>query len=387
VGITMMIATYARGDMSDILSSEQYDQFVRFDYPLDEYFETLDIESLSYDFALYDGLHYKAIAKLRKKGLLGKRIIFYIPKTGQSASIGTKTDDVKAILSVLPKNTRYLDLVHEEGRNERKQRLIDDPNLDVDVIFAMNMMEEGANWKRADTVVVIGPRYSLPGIIQKMGRMMRDFPNKKHVRMIHLLPFTFDRKKENKHRKDLNDWLKAVLLSMMLEDVFCPLKLSFKSKTPGKKGATRNMSKIRELFPDTNDQHQFRVEVIEDIIEGQTDDMTKNERQSFLFDVVRDRLQQHSVPDKHARRVADQIWYELCRKVVKNKGLDVGKIDIELLEKVEDAFKALLRYTSGKVGSNTFAELRKAISRGITMDDLHALAAERGGECLGVVEY
>jgi superfamily II DNA or RNA helicase len=210
VGLTMTTATYARGDRSDILTESQYSQFRRYDYPFDEYFATLQIEYLSYDFALYDGLHHKAVARLVKDGLISKdsRVIFYVPKTGQAASLGNKTDDVEAIRGELWRSWRCLDLVHEDGRDARKQQLIDDPTLDVNAVFAMNMMEEGANWRRADTAVVIGPRYSLPGIIQKLGRLMRDYPGKKRIRLIHLLPFTFDQSKEDRYRSDLNDWLK-----------------------------------------------------------------------------------------------------------------------------------------------------------------------------------
>jgi len=388
IGITMTTATYARGDRVEILTDKQYDNFSRYDYPFDKYFDTLQIQYLSYDFALYDGLHHKAIAHLIKEGLLTKdnRVIFYIPKTGQAASLGTKTYDVESIRGELWRDWTDLDLVHEQGREERKQRLIEDPNLDVNAIFTMNMMEEGANWKRADTAVVIGPRYSLPGIIQKLGRLMRDFPGKKKIRLIHLLPFTFNQAKKEQHRSDLNDWLKAVLCSMMLENVFCPLKIAFKTKRGKKTGRqVKTLTKLQDLLPDSNDQHAFRVNIIDQIKNHHVENMDKVQLKKLLLEIVVDELKERDIQIKYAKLVRDQLWYEWCRKTIKKKGIDVKTINIELLEEVQNPFKALLRYTSGKVGGYTFRDIRAVIpNRCITFEDCQALAKERGGECLGI---
>jgi hypothetical protein len=175
---------------------------------------------------------------------------------------------------------------------------------------------------------------------------------------------------------------------MMLEDVFCPLKIRFKTKKNGKASDTvRTLTKLQTLLPDSNDQHAFRVGVIDAVKESCIEDMNKKQLRAFLLEVVGEELTARGLPTRHASAVRDQLWYEWCRKMIKKKGINVSAIDIELLDKVENPFKALLRYTSGKVGGFTFSEIRQAIARGITIEDCEALAEERGGECLGVVEY
>jgi superfamily II DNA or RNA helicase/predicted nucleic acid-binding Zn-ribbon protein len=385
IGLTMTTATYSRHH-GNILTESQYKNFKRFDYSFDEYFDTLEIETLAYDFVLYDGLHHKAIAKLIREGVITKdnRVIVYIPKTGQSVSIGTKTDDVQSLKSEFWASWNDLDLVHEEGREERKRQLIENECLDVNIIYTMNMMEEGANWKRADTAIIIGPRYSLPGIIQKLGRLMRDFPGKKNIRLIHLLPFNFDSAKEEEYRNDLNDWLKAVLCSMMLEDVFCPLKIKFKVKQNGRLvDRVRTLNKLHELFPNANEQQEFRVEVIAAVREYAVDEMSRAELRETALDIVNNLLASHGISQSYAKTVRDQLWYEWCRKAIKKNGFDVRAIPLELLNKIDNPFATLLRYTADKIGCNTFADIRKALSiKNMTLDEVKAWGKERGLICL-----
>jgi hypothetical protein len=390
-GVTMMTATPYRGDGGGLLSPEQWAMTKSFYLPWDEYFDSLDIENLRVDYVLFDGLHYKAVESLRKRGDLTKdnRAIVYIPKTGQAFSAGTKTDDVESIAGVLWKRWRMLDLVHTEGRDERKSQLAQDPTLDVNYIMAMNMMREGANWKPADTLIIVGPRHSLTDMVQTIGRLLRDHPGKREVRVFHLLPFTFDRKKEKKYREDLNNYLKAVFCSaMVIEDVFCPVKLRFtrKKKNDKKQTVTKTLTKLREVFPDLSEQTDFRASVEFEVISQPIDEMNKKNLRALLLEVVTEELKTRGKPTVHAKAIADQLWYQFARATMRARGVDVRKINLKLLDSVKNPFEFMLQYTSGPVGQSTFAELRKAVSRGITMEDCHALAKERGGECLGPVD-
>jgi superfamily II DNA or RNA helicase len=388
-GVTLMTATPFRGDGTGLLTSEQVAALNTFTVPWDEYFATLGLE-LVYDFVLYDGLHNKAIASLRKQGVITRdnRVIAYIPKTGQAFSIGDKTADFDGVIDAFWKSWEVLDFVHLEGRDARKERLFKDSELDVNCIVAMNMMREGANWKPADTSLVIGPRHSLTDMVQTLGRLLRKYPGKKTVRVLHLLPFTFDRTREDQYRTDLNNYLKAVFCSaMVIEDVFCPVKLRFaqKIKGGGTRTITRTLTRLQQVFPDSAEQESFRVAVKDAIVESQIETMGKEELRQLLLDVVTEELKERGRPTKDAKAVTEQLWYQFARKTARTRGLSVTAIDAELLDRVKNPFKCLLQYTSGKVGGRTFKELRKAAVRGITMDDCHALAAERGGECLGVV--
>src|SRR6202040_3714854 len=81
----------------------------------------------------------------------------------------------------------------------------------------------GANWRWADREVILGPRGSLNEVIQMVGRLLRDVAGKKQVEVYQLLPFALDQADKGRTRESLNEYLTALLLSMLLENVMDPV--------------------------------------------------------------------------------------------------------------------------------------------------------------------
>src|SRR5262249_10478428 len=118
---------------------------------------------------------------------------------------------------------KVVNLVDERLREQKKEAIIAAHKKadgdDIDVIIALGMFKEGANWRWADREVIIGRRGSLTEIIQMIGRLFRDAVGKSHVEVYQLLPFALDQVDKTVIRDDFNGYLTAILLSMLLENV------------------------------------------------------------------------------------------------------------------------------------------------------------------------
>ena len=183
------------------------------------------------------------------KSRKGKDII-YIPHPRSRHSTGKKLDEVQSIFSEYQKvfggelldtpqgltilqnpvsSMKVLDLVDEDRRAQKKEflngeELKKDPEA-LDGIIALGMFKEGANWIWADRSIIVGARASLVDVVQMMGRLFRDAAGKEHVEVIQLLPFSLDQQSDT-FRDNLNNYLKAVYASLILEDILNPVKIS-----------------------------------------------------------------------------------------------------------------------------------------------------------------
>jgi hypothetical protein len=76
-----------------------------------------------------------------------------------------------------------LDLVKTEGRDGARGWLERNKDKETmpDVVFVQNLFREGANWPAAERYIVMGPRGSLPMLIQMIGRLLRNYEGKSYV--------------------------------------------------------------------------------------------------------------------------------------------------------------------------------------------------------------
>ena len=224
-------------------------QFKRFNLPYDEYLQSMEhLKSFSFDFLLCGHEYTNAIGTL-VKSRKGKDII-YIPHPRSRHSTGKKLDEVQSIFSEYQKvfggelldtpqgltilqnpasSLKVLDLVDEDRRTQKKEFLnseeLKKDSEALDCIIALGMFKEGANWIWADRSIIVGARASLVDVVQMMGRLFRDAAGKEHVEVIQLLPFSLDQQSDT-FRDNLNNYLKAVYASLILEDILNPVKIS-----------------------------------------------------------------------------------------------------------------------------------------------------------------
>lgn len=396
IQLGLTTASFFRGDRCSLLTSSMEEQFGRFNLPYDEYLATMEhLRSFSFDFLLCGHEYTNAIGVLMKTRK-GKDII-YVPHPKSRHSTGNKYGEVQDIFSEYQKafggeladlpngltvlqgpdgDFKMLDLVDEDRRAEKKEFLNSDELKNqreaLDSIIALGMFKEGANWIWADRSIIVGARASLVDVVQMMGRLFRDAKGKKHVEVIQLLPFSLDQQSDS-FRGNLNNYLKAVYASLILEDILKPVtiiappsmrsnpeKVSTEARTDGKPATP-----MSDLIPDES----TRLSVLEDVIHRLASISENNrkegkggipalyeEYQSALPEI----LQDYGITDR-IEEIGDKIWSMLLRRSASlMQGADIENIDFEIVRHTHP-LQGLLRYTSSACGIDTLDQLRKAI--------------------------
>ncbi len=396
VQLGLTTASFFRGDRCSLLTPLMEERFERFNLPYDEYLASMEhLKSFSFDFLLCGHEYTKAIGALMKTRK-GKDII-YVPHPKSRHSTGNKYGEVQDIFSEYQKafggelvdlptgltilrgpdsDFKMLDLVDEDRRNEKKEFLNSDELKNqretLDSIIALGMFKEGANWIWADRSIIVGARASLVDVVQMMGRLFRDAKGKKHVEVIQLLPFSLDQQSDN-FRDNLNNYLKAVYASLILEDILKPVTILAPPSTrptPEKDsteaGANdKPATPMSDLIPDES----IRLSVLEDVIHRLASISENNrkegkggipalyeEYQSALPEI----LQDYGITDR-IEDIGDKIWSMLLRRSASlMQGADIENIDFEIVRHTHP-LQGLLRYTSSACGIDTLDQLRKAI--------------------------
>ncbi len=392
VGLTT--ASFFRGDRRGLLTEEMERKFVRYNLPYDKYLKSMKyLESFSFDFLICGNDYIKGIELLvnQRKG----KDIIYIPHPNSQHSTREKYREVERIinkyvalhgegekrmeygLTILEKEGKafkIIDLVDDHPfRRSQRTSYIHDPILKensdaLDAIIALNMFKEGANWIWADRSIIVGARSSLVDVIQMIGRIFRDAKGKKHVEVIQLLPFSLDQKNDTEFRENLNDYVKAIFASLILENILDPVKIKMPATYSEKKEKTegRENTSHKEFAPDwlklvISDESKQQA-LIENVgkqlmsikSEGKNP-MTWEEHQKVVFKVL-----EESGILTHKEEITQQILGIFTRKTLRLQGISVEAIDFDIL-KVGEPLGFLLTYTSGVCNIDTFKKLRDAI--------------------------
>ena len=384
VHLGLSTACFFRGDRLSLLTPKMRDKFVPFSLPYDEYMESMQyLKSFSFDFLLCGPDYLKAVSEVIKDK---HKDIIYIPHPISRHSMGDKYAEAEQIiecyreihkgkridsdgLTVLRKKLgefKILNLVDEDRRKKKKDYVCklqsqEATRDDLDAIIALGMFKEGANWIWADRSIIVGPRISLVDVIQMVGRLFRDAEGKEHVRVVQLLPFSIDQTDEKKLRENLNNYLKAINASLVLEDVLNPVKIKV-PKGKKKKGMKhKKLDWLSEVLPDAEKQISLREDVRDKLMEIAVVNNAEGDV-TFLWDEY-----QKALPEilsefgvvEHIKEVGQQIWAGFARRTLQMQGIDVSDIDFDILRNA-DPLGFLTRYTSS-CNVTTLQQLRGKI--------------------------
>lgn len=390
IKLGLTTASFFRGDRCSLLTETMEKQFQRYHLPYDKYLKSMKyLRSFSYDFLMCGYDYTKGIETIIKERK-GKDII-YIPHAVSRYSTGNKSKEVSDIINkyqsihgedvshskegIIHLNSengsfKILDLVdeHPRRRSLRKgyiETLKQNPK-NLDAIIAMGMFKEGADWVCADRSIIVGPRASLVDVVQIVGRLFRDYEGKEHVEVIQLLPVSFDQQKQD-FKENLNNFLKAIFASMILEDILNPakIKMPFKieNKKKSEKSSTSEGRSLAELVPDET----TRLELLEEATLCLAEITAQYEKEKLTipelyeeFHKAFSSLLANYPLDTSEREVSDRILNVILRRHPKLQGLDVENIDFDILKEIHP-LEGLLKYTSGACGIETFEQLRAAI--------------------------
>lgn len=244
--ILAMTGSYFRGDGTAVLHPEDEARFERVIYT---YYEQLNgyehLKTLRINFRFYQGQYLDAIGSALDPDL---KTIVHIPHVGSAEGSGvSKMFAVDAIVDAiadrLGKNAKSsidpaTGFVHltAGGRTLKIANLVDDSadrekvlsslravkkRDDVDTIIALGMAKEGFDWVWCEHVLTVGYRGSLTEVVQIIGRATRDAPGKTEAQFTNLVSAPFA--KDEVVSRAVNDMLKAISVSLLMEQVMAPV--------------------------------------------------------------------------------------------------------------------------------------------------------------------
>ena len=244
VHLVAMTGSYFRGDSEAVLSPADEARFETVTYT---YYEQLNgyhwLKSLDIGYFFYTGPYVDAVTKVLDPAL---KTIVHIPHPAARESLKDKEREVNEIMYALGEwqkvdpETGFHLIKARDGRILKVADLVDDSDLSqrsrvlaalkaptqkdnrghVDIIIALGMAKEGFDWIWCEHALTIGYRSSLTEIVQIIGRATRDAPGKERTRFTNLI--AEPAAKQSAVAEAVNDMLKAISASLLMEQVLAP---------------------------------------------------------------------------------------------------------------------------------------------------------------------
>ena len=238
--IVAMTGSYFRGDGVPVLRVEDEAKFFPVTY---NYYQQLNgykyLKNLVLGYHFYHGSYIEHIDEVLDTT---KKTIIHIPSVNSRASSGNKYEEVDKIMRCIgeevEKNpyTCVYTLKTKDGRLLKVADLVeDDPKSrnniqaylqkmkkaeDMDIIIALGTAKEGFDWAWCEMCLTIGVRGSLTEVIQIIGRCTRDCEGKETAKFVNMIAMPDAEQDEVKVA--VNDFLKAITASLLMEQVMAP---------------------------------------------------------------------------------------------------------------------------------------------------------------------
>lgn len=362
--ILAMTGSYFRGDSVPILEPSDEQKFDKVTYT---YYEQLEgykyLKSFAMGYSFYRGRYTDALSEVLDTS---KKTIIHIPNVNSGESTKDKYDEVDRILEELgdakfDENTglwlvteepgkvlKIADLVNEEGREKVQEYIRNMSELDdLDIIIALGMAKEGFDWPFAEYALTIGYRNSLTEVVQIIGRVTRDSPNKTHTQFTNLI--AQPDAQDDEVMFAVNNVMKAITASLLMESVLAP---SFKFK---RKDNDEQKSKGTDIF-------------IKGLKEPSTE-RSKNIIQNDLNDLKATILQDAQIQQAIAAGVdAKVINKQLIPRVIMNSYPDLSNDETEEVRQHIVA-QAVIQSAEREEGTNGNQFLRMA-NKFINIDEI-----------------
>ncbi len=365
VHIIAMTGSYFRGDAEPVLMPEDEEKFKNVTYT---YYEQLNgyqyLKNLDIGYFFYAGLYSDDILKVLNPD---EKTIIHIPSVNSRESTKKKNQEVDNIIDALgdwlgtDPDTGFQLVQRSNGKVLKIADLVDDDpirrdliisslrdqsqnnNRDhVDIIIALGMAKEGFDWIWCEHALTIGYRSSLTEVVQIIGRVTRDAPNKEKARFTNLI--AEPDASEQLVTESVNDTLKAIAASLLMEQVLAP-RFNFKTKT-------------------TTSQAQKGFDYGENGYDNKKENIGFNKDTGELHIEVKGLLQPKS---KDAERICENDLNELIAAFVQDRSIvERGLLDEELVP------QEITQIKMGKIVKEKYPEINEEDQEAIRQ---HAVAA------------
>mgnify|MGYP002720760897 FL=1 len=279
-------------------------------------------------------------------------------------------------------------MVNEESREKVTSYLSnisdDIEDLDkLDIIIALGMAKEGFDWPFAEYALTIGYRNSLTEVIQIIGRVTRDSPNKNHAQFTNLIAQPDAQDDEVMYA--VNSIMKAISASLLMEQVLAPV-YKFKPKDE-KKYSSDNELSIQGLNPSNTTERTKKIieddmsdlkssilqsQDIQNVIVSGSDAKTINktliprviiERYPELTTEELETVRQHAVADINVSAGSKTSSEDGNREIIKmaDRFINIDELNIDLIDSV-NPFQRAYEMISRDINASTLQFVQDYIS-------------------------
>ncbi len=403
----LVSATMFRGDQKGLVSDELLKDAIKYNLPFDKYMEEMKhLKSFSYDFIIdtndYTEDIFKCIKNLFDENL--KKLFIYIPHPKSYMSSGNKIQEIQDILEQLKLNLngdkitlnentgiyhitnilgldyKVCDLV-DESLSKRSIKFVNNEIINkdlnaLDCVIALNRAKEGFDWEHANGMIVVGQRNSLTDVIQMVGRLLRDKQGKEKVRALHMLPFSPNQPTAPNLDNSLNDFFKAIAISLLMEDVFAPspIKTNDDSAPTGQlSGAIQSV--ISNIFDDLELDENQRLDLFDvaqkelvnfagGLVESQGT-YSPEELKEQMPSIMKKWVEENNIEadEQQIEELAKKIYNQFAKRSLQMQGINVSNINWQMIESA-DPIEFTLRYVGKDTTLESLKELRRLISAG-----------------------
>ena len=229
VKLHLTTATFFRGDRKTIISKAFKRQFAHYYLPWDEYYDTLGIEDLRFDFLEYDKSPAETVLEAIRSERHEHHLIIIPPLATRFRTPDTHGLLLKGLQGIYPEQ-EVLDLVTPETQEKNKSLLFQNPDA-FHVVVACRLFDEGTDWVPCNRLHnTDAGESSLTLAVQRFFRPLRKHPKKKQVVIRNYIPRFSPELEPSERRAILSNRFNAVLACIVTQGELMPTVVSTRTK-------------------------------------------------------------------------------------------------------------------------------------------------------------
>jgi hypothetical protein len=257
VKLHLTTATFFRGDKKTILSKAFRRDFVHYELPWDEHFDTLGLSNLEFDFINYDGDLADLVVEAIREEPEEHHLIIIPALTHRYRTRKTLAAIMSKLSKVFPA-AEVLDLVTQKTQKAHKALLMKHPEA-FKVVVACRLFDEGTDWVPCSRLHnTDAGEDSVTLAVQRFFRPLRMHKDKQEVKIFNYIP-TFSPDLElMEQRAILSDRFNAVMACIVTQGELVPILVAVKKPTSEGHGHKRWQDLYGDNYP----------VILEDLLKG-----------------------------------------------------------------------------------------------------------------------
>ena len=374
VKLHLTTATFFRGDRKTIISGMFRQQFAHYYLPWDEYYDTLGIDDLRFDFIAYDKNPVETLLDTIRGERDEHHLVIIPPLTRRYRTIKTHGLLLEGLRDIYPRS-EVLDLVVPETQKRYKALLYRHPDA-FRVVVACRLFDEGTDWVPCSRLHnTDAGEASLTLAVQRFFRPLRTHPAKKDVVIRNYIPRFSPELELGEQRAILSNRFNAVLACIVTQGELMPTVIPL--KTEGTAMPAKRVS-LQEAYGDEYRSVMEALLIGYESVEDKTD-------AAAIRELVEAVIEEHGHPEDvepevlrnamlvQVARIACPPSRESNRRTLEPDAIDAEAIRRQGFDRVWEKtspVKSALCWGTDNISGRTARELLGTLRRPPTLDEI-----------------